>query len=60
MNASVKSILIKNSTSKPIRIHQNMQLSHLQELRTKQTLVALAFLRTTEQDLAAITEQLPR
>jgi hypothetical protein len=33
-----------------------MQLSYLQELRTKQTLVVLAFFRTTEQDFAVIAK----
>jgi len=59
MNTSVKGILIKNSTSKPIRIHRNMRLGYLQELGTKQTLVVSTFLGITEQDLAAMTEQLP-
>jgi hypothetical protein len=56
MNANIKGILVKNSISKLIRIHQNMRLGYLQELGTKQTLVALAFLRTTEQDLTTIAE----
>lgn len=60
MNASVKGILVKNSTSTPILIPRNIRLGHLQELGTKQSLVALAFLGTTDQDLAAIAKRLPR
>jgi hypothetical protein len=59
INASVKGILVKNSTSKPIQIHQNMQLGYLQKLGTEQTLVASAFLRTTKQDLAIIAKRPP-
>ena len=60
MNADVKGILVKNSTNRPVTIPRNIQLGYLQELRTEQSLIASAFIRTTDQDLAAIAEQPPR
>ena len=57
MNADVKGILVKNSTSNSITIPRNMRLGHLQELGIEQSLVASAFVGTTDQDLAAIAER---
>src|SRR5947207_1184585 len=46
LNSSTEGILVKNSTSTPIKIPRNTRLGHLQELGVEQGLSASAFLAT--------------
>src|SRR5436190_8957021 len=59
INSSTEGILVKNSTSIPIKIPRNTRLGHLQELGVEQGLSASAFL-ATEDDLVTLAERPPR
>src|SRR5438477_8984526 len=59
LNSSTEGILVKNSTSTPIKIPRNTRLGHLQELGVEQGLSASAFL-ATEHNLATLAERPPR
>ena len=57
VNANAKGILVKNNTSSLVVIPWNSRLGYLQELGTKQGLVASTFVAMEGKDLIALAER---